>query len=245
MTKIGPSTVAKTEESGVAHYGNLHNPRRDDIDIMSEFYPAFGIMFTEEEVERLVTVGDVNDLLIEKLSVFGHGEKCRYAMIFFRLRSFFRDRFDGLKVGLDTKVGTLPTNKVHSLLIELGKETELVAPFSGFRYGSLLIAILLVGFATLLFGVLRGDYPTALFGVGCIFASAIGLASHTGNWENPEMTIREMIIKIEPLNYRLLTKAGGRHDRRTLWNALTNVLAAICELDPKRISHDTCLLRSD
>jgi hypothetical protein len=245
VTKIDQSIVTTAEESSVAHYENLHNPRRDDIDVMSEFYPAFGIMFTEEEVAQLVTVGDVNDLLFEKLYRIGHGEKCRYAMIFFRLRSFFRNKFDGLTIGLDTKVGTLPTNKVHSLLMDLGKETELVAPFTGLKYGCLLMTIILVGFAALLFGGLRGDYLIALVGSGCIFASAIALASHPGNWENPEMTIRDMIIKIEPLNYHLLTKDGGRHDRPTLWNALISVLADVSDLDAKRISRTTHLIRSE
>src|SRR5215469_17808191 len=62
----------------------------DGVELVRDIERAFQIKITDEEATNIFVVGELHELLVQKLSTDEGGRKCASAMAFYRLRNALR-----------------------------------------------------------------------------------------------------------------------------------------------------------
>lgn len=95
----------------------------DEIELAENFERAFALKFTNAELENCHTVGDMDELVWQKLRN-RYGQNARYmsAMTFYALRRVLRQHAGGVRIAPSTPLGELPISP--KLLVKLLEKQE-------------------------------------------------------------------------------------------------------------------------
>ena len=102
----------------------------DDVELLEAIESACGIKYSNEEAERLRTVGDAYDTLVEKLKAYDERRKvCFTAICFYRLRRALREITPITEIRPNTRFEELfPVRRVDPVLKRIEDLTGMALP---------------------------------------------------------------------------------------------------------------------
>ncbi len=211
----------------------------DEIDLVEDIESAFGIMFSNEEAESCLTVGDAFDL-IKGWFQTSDGSRCVTAMAFYRVRRALGESGRNLR-----PESSLPTGQsAKSLLNELAARSGLRFPRRNLTWvgGCGLLLILAGFFATVVLLDARPDYwwvGAVAFCLG-VFAVTVDPCVLPDGCE----TVGGLSRKVAALNFGKLVGDGARPTDRDVWAALVSVLADYTTAPASEIKPDMHFIRA-
>lgn len=199
----------------------------DDVELLEAIESACGITYSNEEAERLRTVGDVYETLVEKLKA--HDERrqvCFTAICFYRLRRALRELGPIADIRPNSRIEELfPTRRVDPVLERIQKRTGMALPtpgLGGFTSALTITLVLCVPVAAVVFTKSVGSWGLlALLGwpvayLLCRFARTY-IPDHYAD-------VGALARAMAGLNLGSLIDEFGVRHKGDIWNALVIVI---------------------
>jgi hypothetical protein len=231
----------------------------DPVEVVQIVESAFNLKIANEEAEAIATVGEMYDLLQEKIAGNATDGKCANAMAFYRLRRALAARNAGSRLTPTSDLSWLLDSYTKRFVRALEQETSLKLPKPENSWiGCLGATIALLGtfgalvamllaLATLFFGpwngnAIAGSAPALLFG-GLILG---GLFAYLDPGHLPKqcVTLGDLAEKTANMSYGLLVKQGADASESRVWQVLTEVLSDFTTVPAGAINRDTYFLAS-
>ena len=217
----------------------------DGVEVVRELERVFDIKVSNEEAERIVTVGEFHDLLLSKLPPNEADRKCATAMTFYRIRSALRRLGYGGEFTPASDVRVLERGRTKANLRKLEVESGLHMPgtvstrtgrrvaFSGFVVTLATVFSLQPGFASALLGIM----------IGLIMVVVILKYGDPGKIPANCSTLADLTRAAAAMNYGRLVKMGARHRDEDIWANLVEALSHYALPKPD-ITRETFFLQS-
>ena len=217
----------------------------DGVEVVRELERVFDIKVSNEEAERIVTVGEFHDLLLSKLPPNEADRKCATAMTFYRIRSALRRLGYGGELTPASDVRVLERGRTTANLRKLEVESGLQMPRAvstqtGRRVAySGLVVTLATAFS------LQPGFPSALLGImiGLITVVVILKYGDPGRIPANCSTLADLTRVAAAMNYGRLVKMGARHRDEDIWDNLVEALSHYALPKPD-ITRETFFLQS-
>ena len=217
----------------------------DSVEIVSDLELIFDIKVSNQEAERIFTVGEFNDLLLRKLPPNEAHRKCASAMTFYRIRTAMRRLGYGDKLTPSSNARVLERGRTKSNLKKLEAEAGLRLPSAvSTRMGRFAALFAFVMILAVVFLLQRG--PTAVF-IGTIagltVAGVILKCGDPGKLPLSCDTLADLTTKAAGMNYGRLVRMGARHREEDIWENLVGALSDYA-LPKTEITRETVFLQS-
>jgi acyl carrier protein len=198
----------------------------------------FDVEFTDEETEQLLTVGDLHDLLLRKMSP--GGEKCASAMSYYRLRRAVMKNFPGKQLSPSFDLSRLDSTSAHVLFKDLERATGLNLPMADLtRIGLIGEAILLpslaVGFVgaipAFVYSRIDGPYSDVVWWLwiiaflGGIVLSVVLARLDPGRIPEDCRTLGGLAKRTAELSYGRLIRLGAARRDEDIWKLLVKTFS--------------------
>jgi hypothetical protein len=224
----------------------------DGVEVVRDLQLFFDIKVSNEEAERIFTVGEFHDLLLRKIPGNEADRKCAGAMTFFRLRGALRRLGYGQEFTPASDMRILERGSAKSNLKELERESGLDLPKAVVtRIGCL--AALFCFFAISTIGILcllpapPGSLLALLAGsavlLGPLAAGAIIKYIDPGRLPANCATLADLTKKTALINYGRLIRMGARHRDDDIWDNLLEAPSRYA-LPKSEITRETFFLHS-
>jgi hypothetical protein len=217
----------------------------DGVEVVRDLERIFDIKVSNEEAERILTVGEFHDLLLSKLQPNEADKKCATAMTFYRIRSALRRLGYGDRLTPASDMHLLERGRTKSNLMKLEVESGLrlprtVSTRSGRRAALLGFLVTL----TIVFSLQPG-FASAFLGViiGVVVVGAIFKYGDPGRLPASLNTLADLTRAAAAMNYGRLVKMGARHRDNDIWDNLVEALSHYALPKPD-ITRETFFLQS-
>ena len=207
----------------------------DDVECIQDVEEAFGVRFSDDELNRCWTVGDLYKLIEAELPA-DPGDRCATAMCFYRLRRALQPAI-ATKLQPKTPIDALralSVRKLHRII----KESGLRPPVRVISlWGCVaLLSIPVLPIATMAYGL-----------SGWVVASsavvAIALAGIAPIRLPPDLTTFGDLVRIvASRSIGALAEQGARLSRVDAWEAFKDILGEYSLLPKDEITPDTLIL---
>lgn len=219
----------------------------DSVDALESIEKAFDIKLAKEEAERIVTVGQMYDLLVSKIPKDAADRKCATAMAFYRLRAAMR-QFGIERASPSTDIEFLEASGAKSAFASIEKNSGLRLPpvamaTTGF-VGCLLFVISAI--AAVVLSAFLGKSLLSLQIGACAVAIMVGyflVRVDPGKLPKGCATLGDLSRKTATVSYGKLIKSGAAHRNEDIWNTLLDLLSCYA-LPRSEITRDTVFLQS-
>jgi hypothetical protein len=231
----------------------------DSVEVVQVVESAFNIKIADKEAEAIVTVGEMFDLLRQKIAGNATDRKCASAMAFYRLRrvlaarhvdssltpasnlSWLRDTYTKRYVrALEQETGLRLPKPAHSWIGRVGASIAILGVIGA------LVAVALA-LSTLFFGRWNGDAiagSTPLLLFGCLIFGALLACLDPGHLPKQFATLGDLAKKTANLSYGILVEQGADASESQSWRVLTEVLSDFTGVSAGAINRDTHFLGS-
>lgn len=219
----------------------------DGVEVVESIERAFDLKFANAEVERILTVGEMYDLLASKIPDNASDRKCATAMAFYRLKTAIEGRGDE-RITPSTDIRFLEARGVRSSFASIEEKTGLNLPRAAMAWvGFVGLTLFVVSFFTApalcgFFGWALLSWPLGL----CALAMAVGwLLTRVDQGKLPKdcETLGGLSRETAKVSYGKLVKAGASHRGEDIWNALLDLLSCYA-LPRSEITRDTLFLQN-
>jgi hypothetical protein len=220
----------------------------DDLDIVQRLEEMFEIAFSKEELEALTRVGDLHDLVLQKIPRENDAGKCASAMAFYRLRGALKVRQAGDTISPTTEMKIFNTPAPKLLFRDLERQTGLRLGGPAFSWiGKLGIALIVFPFLSALPGLAWNEWvrplpsftPQAM--VAMFFAGVVLAKLDPGRLTG---RVGDHARAAGRRNYGKLVKQGASVRDSEIWALFVDVLAVESRLKPNEITRETVFFRS-
>jgi hypothetical protein len=217
----------------------------DGVEVVRDLERIFDIKVSNEEAERILTVGEFHDLLLSKLQPNEADKKCATAMTFYRIRSALRRLGYGDSFTPASDMHLLERGRTKSNLMKLEVESGLRLPrtvSTRFRRGAALFGFLVT--LTIVFSIQPG-FASAFVGViiGLVVVGAVFKYGDPGKLPSNLNTLADLTRAAAATNYGRLVKMGARHSDDDIWDNLVKALPHYALPKPD-ITRETFFLQS-
>lgn len=217
----------------------------DGVEVVRYLERIFDIKVSNEEAERISTVGEFHDLLLNKLPPNEADKGCATAMTFFRIREALRRLGYGEKLTPAFDMRALERGRTKSNLMELQAERGLRLP--GTVSTRIARRAALFGFVmtlTIVFSIQPG-FASAFLGAIAGFVTIIVIFQYADPGRLPENcgTLSDLTKAAAAMNFGRLVRMGARHRDEDIWNNLVEALSRYA-LRKSDITRETFFLRS-
>jgi hypothetical protein len=217
----------------------------DDVELIRELEAVFDIALSPAETLPLVTVGDVEALLLRRLPESEAGRKCASAMAFYRLRGALERLGHGGRPVPAAPLSSLVRGRVRAKLKRVERESGLRLPAAPATRLGCLVAC--AGFVATMAGAfwLLAVVPALIVGgaQGLFVACVMLRFMDPGQLPVSCATLASLARAAAVLNHGQLIRAGARHRAEDVWATLLEVLSNYA-LPKAEITRKTYLLRS-
>ncbi len=214
----------------------------DDLDLFVDLEAAFGIGITDPEAEGCWTVGDIHNVLLDRLRTADSlASSCVTAMAFYRLRRAFVSLGAKGKIRPENAISSLTSLKPKELSRYLKKQTGLrLLHRSGIpaAIGTSIILLASIGLLAAL-AIRPGAWwlAAAMAGIGASFIYWDG-----GKLPANCVTLGDLAKTVAANNFGRLVIEGARPREPDVWTALVEVLAEHSSLGTTEIGRETRIL---
>jgi hypothetical protein len=216
----------------------------DELSLVFAVQKAFQIKLTQPDADRIVTMGDLHDVLVEKLSEVG-GAKCASMMTFLRIRRALAELQPSVRIAPATPLTEVSSLSPRRLWKHLAKSTGLAIP------GPDLTWIGGVGWLACLawfIGLFVFDWlDISLWWISPLLVTGIAMI-----WFDPRSFgaiggVGDLARHCTARNHGALARLGARSSAEDIWNALIEIAADCSESEIRRhdINQETTLIRPD
>ncbi|MDR3486681.1 MAG: hypothetical protein P4M05_17485 [Bradyrhizobium sp.] len=217
----------------------------DGVEVVRDLERIFDVRVSNEEAERIFTVGEFHDLLLSKIRPDESDKKCATAMTFYRIRSALRRLGYGDKLSPTSNMRVLERGRTKSNLRRLEVDSGLYMPravstrigrfatLSGFVMISAIVFSLQPAVASAFLGIVVG---LVVAGVILKYGDPGELPPHCG-------TLAGITRTVAAMNYGRLVKLGARHRDEDIWENLVGALSGYA-LPKLEITRETFFLQS-
>jgi len=217
----------------------------DGVEVVRDLERIFDIKVSNEEAERIFTVGEFHDLLLSKFPPNEADKKCATAMTFYRIRRALRRLGYGDRVTPGFDMRLLERGRTKSNLMRLEAESGLRMPGTVSTRTGRLVA--LFGFVMILVIVFsfQPGFASAFLGVivGLVVVGAILKYGDPGKLPANCNTLADLTRTAAAMNYGRLVKMGARHRDEDIWDNLVEALSHYALPEPD-ITRETFFLQS-
>jgi hypothetical protein len=216
----------------------------DGVEIVDELGRVFDVTLSVEEAEAIMTVGDLYDLLLRKLSP-GDGEgKCTTAMAFYRIRRALGSVGYGDDLRPASDLTFLEQGGIEPNWSKIAAQADLHLPATAStptvgRIG--LACIFLMPIMTFCFERTVSSAATGL-ALGVLMAFVV-FGCDPGRLPANCRTLGELSRRAAIVNYGRLAGMGARHRASDTWENLLEMLSR-WKLPKSEIGRDTYFLES-
>jgi hypothetical protein len=217
----------------------------DSVAIVRDLELIFDLEVSNQEAERILTVGDFNDLLLSKLPPNEADRKCASAMTFYRIRTALRRLGYGDKLTPASDARILERGRTRSNLKKVEVEVGLRLPSAvSTRMGRFAALFVFVMVLATVFSLQPG-LAAAVGGTiaGLIVAGAILEYGDPGQLPPNCDTLAGLTRKAAGMNYGRLVRMGARHRDEDIWENLAEALSGYA-LPKTEITRETVFLQS-
>jgi hypothetical protein len=217
----------------------------DGVEVVRDLERIFDIKVSNEEAERILTVGEFHDLLLSKLQPNEADKKCATAMTFYRIRSALRRLGYGDRLTPASDMHLLERGRTKSNLMKLEVESGLRLPrtvSTRFGHRAALFGFLVT--LTIVFSLQPG-FASAFLGViiGLVVVGAVFKYGDPGKLPADLNTLADLTKAAAAMNYGRLVKMGARHRDDDIWDNLVEALSHYALPKPD-ITRETFFLQS-
>jgi hypothetical protein len=194
----------------------------DDVDLLADIAHVFGISISDAEAEGLLTVGDLQDLIVAKIAPASDAP-CLSARAFHELRPVLQT--GGARVRPSTPLSALDRRLSDRNVMRSIRQTQRLS-IDATEHHSVLQGIAIVGLlaAVLLMPELWAEIgPLAILPLA-VWAVMVFLPSYPTRLQTNMRTVGDLIRRCMGRTYRELLKDGETGNRADIW--LT--LCALC-----------------
>lgn len=192
----------------------------DDVDLIEDVERAFGVRLPDEELTHCRTVGDLFELVVDRLPNGPlHAERCASAMCFYRLRRVVLTIAPNLELRPSTRIGTLSSVSVRTLYraIEHGAGLRPPAPYLSAWGGVSLLGAVAAPFSLFCLGATWGTIAASfVIALVCYRLSPVRLPPTI-------TTFGDLVELITARNIGALASQGARLRPSEAWKALRTV----------------------
>ena len=210
----------------------------DDSDFILAVQEAFGVTLAQDELDRILTIGDVQDVLVEKLGPAG-GSKCATQMAFLRLRAALAQLQPGIRLGPSTPMNELTRLSPKALWKHIRHASGLALPSLQLGAVGGAGALLFLGGFVALVAVALGLTPWSLV---LLPAGILMLRIDRGRYGDIA-TLGDLSKRCTTRNYGKLAALGARSSAAAIWDALTEIAAFHSESDCDGINREATLFQ--
>lgn len=220
----------------------------DSVELVRDLEKAFEIKIANDEAERLLTVGQLYDLLLNKIPTDDAQHKCASAMTFYRMRSAIRNLGPANHLVPASQINFLEVVGLRSSFKKIERVSGLRLPRPAMTYiGGTGCLFMLTAFVAA-FGLgWFFDLPLLSVPIGaCVASVFLGYAVlrfDPGKLPKGCATLGELTHKTVALNYGKLVRMGAHHSSDTLWDNLLELLSGY-RLPKSEITRDTFFVQS-
>jgi len=217
----------------------------DGVEVVRDLERIFDIKVSNEEAERIFTVGEFHDLLLSKLPPNEADKKCATAMTFYRIRRALRRLGYGDRLTPASDMRLLEQGRTKSNLMKLEGDSRLRMPGAvSTRTGR---RVALFGFVMTLIIVfsLQPGFASAFLGVivGLVLVGVVLKYGDPGKLPANCSTLADFTRTAAAMNYGRLVKMGARHRDQDIWDNLVESLSHYALPKPD-ITRETFFLQS-
>jgi len=214
----------------------------DSVEALQELETVFQIEIENDEAEAIQTVGDLFDVILEKLPP-GHTGKCASAMAFFRLRRALGQP----QFAPPNDLTFLNQQGAKAILAALREKTGLNVPSCRYaRLGSIGCAVACVGGLVFAVALIAFLGKHGMLGLTVVVAAAMTMILGTiatrldkGLLPSDCRTLGELAKQTATASYGCLVRLGARARESEMWDIVTAMLAAHANVLPTEINRDT------
>ncbi len=195
--------------------------------VVRDLERIFDIKVSNEEAERIFTVGEFHDLLLRKLPPNEADKKCATAMTFYRIRRALRRLGYGDKLTPASDMRALERGRTKSNLMKLEAESGLRLPGTvSTRIGRRAALFSLMMVFTIVFSLQPG-FASAFLGVivGLIMVVVILKYGDPAKLPANCSTLADLTRAAAAMNFGPLVKMGARHRDEDIWDNLVEALS--------------------
>jgi hypothetical protein len=230
----------------------------DPVEVVELVEKVFDIEIANHEAEAILTVGQMYDLLLQKILANEINRKCASAMAFYRLRRALNNIEPKGKLTPATDLSQYGTLSVKRLFRKLAEGAELrmpgqaITPLARTVTTLLLIVFVvlpLLGLASIISHGLGGPEiphllvaPAWLVWVASLPLIALVDYVDPNRLAKDSRTLGDLAKKTAPLNFGRLVNLGASARESEIWDALIEVLSGFSNFPADQISRDTYFL---
>ncbi len=226
---------------------NLAIDDDDAVDVIIEIESRFGIKFSDQEAEQILSFGDLYEAVARKLP-FRRTFKCHTQMAFYRLSDVLED----LQSDQDLRPSSslediIDQNKMianqKELFHHIASKADLRLPQLGLSMKAKFawIFVLVGAFCSLVLIAMGKWYAWPMLAM-VLLVSCFSFITDSGRAH--QQTLGDLAREVASLNYGKLVAKGGRHNTETLWIALCEAMSIFSDLQAIAIDRETRFLVS-
>lgn len=209
----------------------------DETELAEEFERAFAVRFTDEELKNCQIVGDMDELVWERLRTrYNQNGRCMSAMAFYALRRVLRPQTKPVRIEPSTLLRDLPISP--KLLVNLLKKQEGLRTDFMSGYLADIGWYLQLGWLGLLWAFLFGPGDWALLSITAIILGLTAIGLDQGAFARGE-TVGDASRRLARQNFGMLADKGGRVTRQGVWEAVRQVAGDFQGLPVEEIGRET------
>lgn len=217
----------------------------DSVEIIRDIERVFDISISNDEAERIFTVGEMHDLLLKKISPNDIDRKCASAMAFYRMRSALQRLGYGERLAPDSDIRAIEVGRTRINLKEIENSSGLRMPK---KVPTKFYLFLLTGgfFAILTWAIFIKHGLFIIFLAILLWFLFSRLVLHyfdPGKLPANCKTLRGLTKMAATQNYGRLVRMGARHTDEDVWKNLIEVLSHYA-LKKSDITRQTYFLQS-
>lgn len=219
----------------------------DDLDAVRSLEAVFEISFSNAELSALNTVGDLHDLILQKLPRANKAEKCASAMAFYRLRRALTARQSNIRIAPATELKVFQEPYTKEFFSRLEQQTGLKLGGPAHTWigsmGDACLLLPLMAILPLLACSLFVHFSPYLWASLALLLPLGGVLL----WFDPgrlKGTVGDLARKAGRLNYGRLMKQGAKARDSEIWSLLAEALTDESRLKPEDVTRETVFFRS-
>lgn len=218
----------------------------DGVELVIDIEKAFGLKIENREAEVLLCVGDLYDLLLQKIPANEADRKCAGAMTFYRLRRALEDFGAAKKLPPSADLAFLMRRRPASNFKRLERESGLRLPALELSAAGGIGCLVSLAASAVIIGLgIAGiiDMPAWSF-IGAIVTGVAFLYFDPGRIPEKCRTLAGLVENTAPLNFGRLVKQGASHRPQDIWSAMVKVLCVRFWLPETEVTCETFFLQS-
>jgi hypothetical protein len=219
----------------------------DDLEIIQTLEEVFEIAFSDGELKALRNVGDLHDLILQKVPRASGARKCASAMAFYRLRRALTASRPDLRITQATEMAGFSEASLKLFFRRLSQQTgfRLAGPahtWVGYVGETCLLFPLMAILPLLAWSAIV--QPVPLLFVGLAGSFVLGLILVRFDPGRLVGTVGSLAREAARANYGRLMKQGARGGDHEIWLILVEALIQESRLGPREVTRETVFFRS-